>query len=132
MKIRSLTRAATTLLVVVAALGVSVSPASASDCLVIDPWEHIGTRMCGTYAAPGDWNDDSVVDEYFIITPDRKIYHSWPASTWVQMPGNGRADDATRAWHDGALKVVKVYVNNVGYYCSNNSGSGWGAWHLCA
>ncbi len=87
----------------------------------------------GSNVALADWNGDHTWDECFAIAPDRTIWHAWPRSgAWRVMPNNGVADDTSGAWTDSAgRRVVSVWVNGYGRYCSWLTSSGWQGWHGC-
>ncbi|OKI60833.1 hypothetical protein [Micromonospora sp. CB01531] len=96
-----------------------------------DRWGHTGTFKCGSYVMEVNWDNRNRI-EYFGIAPNRTIWHSWATSGWAVMPHNGLADDTNGAWNTyGGARTVRVYVNNSGYWCAEDRGTGWGGWWRC-
>lgn len=94
---------------------------------------YTGTFRDGTRILDVNWGGNRL--ESFGIAPDRTIWHAWPGSGhWHEMPHNGRADAVTGASYSrtGPGRIVDVAVNGVGFFCSNDGGTGrWGRWYNC-
>lgn len=105
--------------------------ALAAGCTVY-AYGYRGTAKCDSDVLVVTWSSGRY--ETFVIAPDRTIWHAWPgAGGWHVMPGNGRADDTYSAWWSGANRVVSVWVNGVGRYCSTDpsTSASWGSWYRC-
>ncbi|SBT40277.1 hypothetical protein [Micromonospora auratinigra] len=96
-----------------------------------DRWGHTGTFKCSSDVMEVNWYNSGRI-EYFGVAPNRTIWHSWATSGWTLMPHNGLADGPDGAWvRYGNVRTVRVYVSGSGYWCSDDAGSGWGAWWKC-
>ncbi|RCG25609.1 hypothetical protein DTL70_09550 [Streptomyces diacarni] len=94
-------------------------------------WGHTGYKKCGTSTAAVDWNRDGRTDEVFVVAPDRTVWHTWKAAgRWVEMPGNGRADEMRGSAETGnpSRRCVIVYVDNASYHYWQNCFYN-GRWH---
>jgi hypothetical protein len=113
----------------------SIQKGSTATAAASEPYTCFGytdTFKSGSLMAV-DWNGDRTRDECFAIAPNQTIWHAWPRSgAWRVMPNNGVADDTSGAWTDSAgRRVVSVWVNGYGRYCSWLTSSGWQGWHGC-
>jgi hypothetical protein len=95
---------------------------------------YTGTFKDGSIVLLVDWQ--TTRDECFGIAPNRTIWHTWAGSGgWVQMPGNGHADDTGTTFLESAAgsRIVSVWVNGSGEWCQNFArATGWaGTWYKC-
>ena len=90
-----------------------------------------GTFKDGSHILIIDWSNAGV--ECFGVSPSGAIWHTWDgASSWVEMPGNGRADDISYAYDYGdGNRTLEVWTGS--YWCQNYwLGLGWtGSWYEC-
>jgi hypothetical protein len=107
---------------------------TAAGCPVVR-YGYSGEASCSSYILDVNWNPSGTARlETFLISPTRRIYHAWPGSGgWQLMPGNGRADDTGSAYWSGGDRVVSVYVNGTGYFCTTDpaGSAGWNGWRRC-
>lgn len=98
---------------------------AACNGVPVSAYGYLGCAKSGTDALHCGW------DEWFVIAPDRTIWHAWPNSGgWKQMPNNGRADNTWDCYVNGnGQHQVEVYVNGSGVWYSYLSGSGWKGWY---
>ncbi|NUR27320.1 MAG: hypothetical protein HOV83_15985 [Catenulispora sp.] len=107
----------------------SPSNSNGSGCPVVD-FGYSGLGRCGSYELRCDWNQDGNVDEAFVISPSRYIYHAWPGHGWQLMPNNGRADDMHNCyWNGNHQHQVEVDVFGVGTYYSYLVSGVWYGWY---
>ncbi|MEI5103743.1 hypothetical protein RB200_41280 [Streptomyces sp. PmtG] len=104
-----------------------------ADSCTITRFGHKGKYLCGTNyrAGAADWNHDRKVDEYFVIAPNRTIWHIWANSGgWKEMPNRGRADDIEGWVKDGTTRIVyvKVFKPRLRYYQSQFYDGSWHRW----
>jgi hypothetical protein len=117
-------------------LGSLVAGATPASAVPAKPCWTVGDFKEGTTINRVDWDGNGTVDECFGIAPNRTIWHEWATSNgWVQMPGNGRADDMLPPqWPGAGKRRVVVYVANPRSHWFQDfvPGSGWtGRWNRC-
>lgn len=117
----------------------SAAPSSSGDsaaaaCRVTTPWGYVGWKMCGTKTLVADWSESGGGREYFIVAPDRVIWHTWGgAGSWHRL-ANGRADDLQATGYSPTAeryRTVFATVNGSGRWCSMMTGSSWTNWFRC-
>lgn len=98
-----------------------------STCTV-RAYGYTGTDICGT-EMPCDWYNNGL-PEWFVIAPNREIWHTWDgAGGWYQMPNNGLADNTWNCyWNGNGQRQVEVQVYGGGIWYSYYSG-GWNGWY---
>lgn len=91
----------------------------------VEAYGYVGCAKSDTSAQGCPW------EEWFVIAPDRTIWHAWPNSGgWKQMPNNGRADDTWNCYTNGnGQHQVEVSVWGKGKWYSYLSGGSWRGWY---
>lgn len=68
--------------------------------------------------------------EWFLVAPDRRIFHIWPSSGgWREMPNGGRADGyGSVIVCNNGTRMVAVFVNGYRYTWGSYTRPGWKTW----
>jgi hypothetical protein len=102
---------------------------TAQSSCPVKAYGYTGYAMCGTEALSCDWYGNGL-PEWFVIAPNREIWHTWDgAGGWYQMPNNGLADNTWNCyWNGNGQRQVEVQVSGDGIWYSYYSG-GWNGWY---